>query len=112
MNTPINAQSEATTAPEATGPQVVAPATDAEAPRPGRAKRRSFTTEFKRQIVAENDAAAASSRGAVLRRERLYDSHVKEWRAAIAAGAPGAAKEPGRPPRPAGLFLRVTATNR
>ncbi|MFE7046000.1 IS3 family transposase, partial [Streptomyces atratus] len=51
------------------------------APRP---KRRTFTSEY---IVAEHDAAPVNEKGAVLRRERLYHSHVKEWRAARDAGA-------------------------
>ncbi|WP_460709104.1 transposase, partial [Myceligenerans halotolerans] len=55
-------------------------------PRSQRAARRSFTMEFKRAIVAEYDAAPVGQKGAVLRRERLYDSHVQEWRAAIEAG--------------------------
>ena len=55
-------------------------------PREGRAKRRTFTTEYKRRIVAEYGAAPSGAKGAVLRRERLYDSHVQEWRAAIAGG--------------------------
>ncbi|WP_103517197.1 transposase [Streptomyces sp. SM10] len=54
------------------------------APRP---KRRSFTSEYKLRIVAEYDAAPRNEKGAVLRRERLYHSHVKEWRAARDAGA-------------------------
>jgi hypothetical protein len=54
------------------------------APRP---KRRTFTSECKLRIVAEYDAAARNEKGAVLRRERLYHSHVKEWRAARDAGA-------------------------
>src|SRR5690625_556010 len=57
-----------------------------EGPRAGRATRRTFSAEYKRAIVAEYDAAPKGSKGAVLRRERLYDSHVKEWRAAIQAG--------------------------
>lgn len=99
MTTPINTPSESTTAPEIAAPHLVAPAPDVEAPRSGRAKRRFFTAEFKRRIVAEYDAAPAGSKGAVLRRERLYDSHIKEWRAAIAAGTIDAAKKPGRPAR-------------
>lgn len=54
------------------------------APRP---KRRSFSPEYKLRIVAEYDAAPRNEKGAVLRRERLYHSHVKEWRAARDAGA-------------------------
>lgn len=55
-------------------------------PRSGRARRRTFSPEYKRRIVAEYDAAPNGFKGAVLRREGLYDSHVKEWRAAIKAG--------------------------
>ncbi|MFD3937825.1 hypothetical protein ACFWSF_24215 [Streptomyces sp. NPDC058611] len=54
------------------------------APKP---KRRSFSPEYKLRIVAEYDAAPKNEKGAVLRRERLYHSHVKEWRAARDAGA-------------------------
>ena len=66
-------------------------------PRQGRAKRRTFTAEFKRRIVAEYDAAPAGTKGEVLRRERLYDSHVQEWRAAIQAGVLDTPPKPGRP---------------
>ncbi|MFJ8473551.1 transposase [Kitasatospora sp. NPDC094011] len=56
------------------------------APRP---KRRTFSPEYKLRIVAEYDAAPEGEKGAVLRRERLYHSHVTEWRAARDAGALG-----------------------
>jgi transposase-like protein len=52
-----------------------------------RPKRRTFTPEYKLRIVAEYDAAPAGEKGAVLRRERLYHSHVLEWRQARDAGA-------------------------
>lgn len=55
-------------------------------PRANRSSRRTFTTEFKRAIIQEYDAAPNGSKGAVLRRERLYDSHLQEWRAALDAG--------------------------
>jgi transposase len=54
-------------------------------PDPGaRARRRSFTAEYKARIVAEYDALPASGgeRGALLRREGLYSSHITEWRRA------------------------------
>ncbi|WP_328911663.1 MULTISPECIES: hypothetical protein [unclassified Streptomyces] len=54
------------------------------APRP---KRRAFSAEYKLRIVAEYDAAPAGEKGAVLRRERLYSSHVIEWRQARDGGA-------------------------
>ena len=68
-----------------------------EAPRAGRSARRSFTADYKRAIVAEYDAAPVGSKGAVLRRERLYDSHVAEWRAQIAVGTLGASRHGPRP---------------
>ena len=70
-------------------------------PREGRAKRRTFTSEYKRRIVAEYDAAPNGTKGAVLRRERLYDSHVQEWRAAIAAGTVDEPLKGGGPPKTA-----------
>jgi transposase-like protein len=48
--------------------------------------------------VAEYDAAAAGEKGAVLRREGLYSSHVIEWRRARdAGGLAGPARQRGRP---------------
>ena len=47
----------------------------------------TFTAQYKLDVVAEYDAAAAGQKGAVLRREGLYSSHVVEWRRARDAGA-------------------------
>ena len=46
------------------------------------AKRRRFTTEYKLRILAEADAAknTPGAVGALLRRERLYSSHLVTWR--------------------------------
>jgi transposase-like protein len=54
-----------------------------------RPRRRSFTAEYKARIVDEYDAlpAGSSERGALLRREGLYTSHISEWRRARDAGA-------------------------
>jgi transposase-like protein len=54
-----------------------------------RPRRRSFTAEYKEQILDEYDALPAGSteRGALLRREGLYTSHIAEWRKARDAGA-------------------------
>lgn len=54
-----------------------------------RSKRRSFTAEYKANILAEYDACAKGSdeRGALLRREGLYTSHLSEWRRQADAGA-------------------------
>jgi transposase len=46
-----------------------------------RAKRRTYTGEYKQQILAEADAARGSGEiGAVLRRHGLYSSHLTKWR--------------------------------
>ena len=58
-------------------------------PRAGRPARQTFTAEYKRRIVAEYDQAPAGSKGQVLRREGLYDSSIKQWRAQIDAGTLG-----------------------
>jgi transposase len=47
-----------------------------------------FTAEYKAAILAEYDALAEpGARGALLRREGLYSSHLTEWRRARDAGA-------------------------
>ena len=53
-----------------------------------RAKRRSFTAEYKLRILAEADAAAAQpgAIGALQRREGLYSSHLVSWRRERQAG--------------------------
>jgi transposase len=56
-------------------------------PRAERPKRRTFTAEYKAAILAEYDAADRGERGAILRREGLYSSHIVEWRKAADAGA-------------------------
>lgn len=44
-------------------------------------RRRSFTAEFKRQLLAEADACTEPGAiGALLRRHGLYSSHLTEWR--------------------------------
>lgn len=61
-----------------------------EKPDPGaRARRRTFTVEYKARILDEYDALPVGSeqRGALLRREGLYTSHLAEWRKARDAGA-------------------------
>ena len=52
------------------------------------ARRRSFSGEYKRRILAELDSAAAlpGAIGALLRREGLYSSHLSTWRRERQAG--------------------------
>ena len=46
-------------------------------------QRRSFSAEYKLAIVAEYDACVGDGdKGALLRREGLYSSHMVEWRRA------------------------------
>jgi transposase len=56
-------------------------------PRADRPVRRVFTAEYKLAVLAEYDAAEPGEKGAILRREGLYSSHVVDWRRARDAGA-------------------------
>ncbi|GAA4264368.1 hypothetical protein GCM10022255_117360 [Dactylosporangium darangshiense] len=55
-------------------------------PRADRPRRRSFTAQYKLAMVAEYDGLPAGEKGALLRREGLYSSHIIEWRRARDAG--------------------------
>ena len=50
--------------------------------RPSRPKRRTFTAAYKARILAAYDALPEGSpeRGALMRKERLYHSHIEHWR--------------------------------
>jgi transposase len=50
--------------------------------KPDRPKRRTFTAAHKARILAEYDALPDGSpaRGELMRRERLYHSHIEHWR--------------------------------
>ena len=65
---------------------------------PGRARRRTFTAQYKQEILAAYDAAPGGEKGAILRREGLYSSLITGWRRARDAGALAGLKQPrGRP---------------
>lgn len=68
-------------------------------PRAGRPTRRTFTAEFKREIVSAYDAARDGEKSALLRREGLYSSHIIEWRKKLQAGTLEAPPKRGRPKR-------------
>jgi Transposase. len=53
---------------------------EAGGPRADRPKRRHFPAEYKLRILAEYDAAPQGEKGAILRREGLYDSSIQNWR--------------------------------
>ena len=66
---------------------------------PERARRRTFTAKYKLEILAAYDAAPDGEKGALLRREGLYSSHIIEWRRSRDAGALAGLKVPrGRKP--------------
>jgi transposase len=68
---------------------------------PEKARRRTYTVEYKLQIVKEAEACKGPGDiGALLRREGLYSSHLTTWRQARDRGelAPGA-KAKRRGPR-------------
>src|SRR3954462_1416558 len=54
---------------------------------PERARRRTFTAKYKLEILAAYDAAPDGEKGALLRREGLYSSHIVAWRRARDASA-------------------------
>ena len=56
-------------------------------PRAGRPVRRTFTGAYKLRIVEEYFSLTEhGARGALLRREGLYQSHVEKWRRALGRG--------------------------
>jgi transposase len=58
---------------------------------PAKPVRRIFTAEYKLAIIAEYEACTGTGqKGALLRREGLYSSHLVEWRKARDAGVIGA----------------------
>ena len=69
-------------------------------PRADRPKRRSFTAAYKVEILEEYERLSdPSDRGALLRREGLYHSHIQAWRQARERGGLNAlaARPAGRP---------------
>src|SRR6266550_7551015 len=74
----------------------------AKRPRAGQPKRRSFTADYKLAIVERYDSLTdPGERGALLRREGLYHSHIEYWRVARDKGSLSvlADKPAGRPSR-------------
>jgi transposase len=78
---------------DASSPSSGPRAEDGPSPRPSR---RSFSSEYKLRIVAEYENAPNGEKGAVLRREGLYSSHVIEWTRARDAGALEGPADPRR----------------
>jgi transposase len=74
------------------------PVATPDGPRAGQPKRRTFTAEYKQRILDEYENAGPGERGALLRREGLYSSHITDWRRTAASGSLSG-KRPGRPAR-------------
>jgi len=90
--------------PKRSGAAAEAGAVSASRPDPevvAKAKRRTFTAEYKQRILQEADSAAATPGGvgALLRREGLYSSHLVTWRRERRAGVLEALKPRKRGPR-------------
>jgi transposase len=76
---PAESATEASDAPDNIAGGRTAPGPNPEVV--GRAKRRRFTADYKRRILAEVDAAKESGEiGKLLRRHGLYSSHLSKWR--------------------------------
>lgn len=68
-------------------------------PRSDQPRRRVFSAEYKLRMVSEYDRASEpGERGALLRREGLYHSHIIEWRKARDAGTLQARQAAGETP--------------
>src|SRR5216117_4564333 len=82
---------------------------------PEKAKRRRFSAEYKLAILREADRCTQPGQiGALLRRERLYSSHLVDWRRQRDTGALQAlARKRGRPPADpaAGELTRLRRDN-
>ena len=66
-----------------------------------KAKRRTFSAEYKRRILREADQCRKHGDiGILLRREGLYSSHLTEWRKQAAAGQLAANGKTKRGPKP------------
>jgi transposase len=78
------------------------------------AKQRTFTADEKlRMLTAYESASTSLERAAVLRRERIYSSHISIWRKARDGGKiAGGGKPVGRPRDPqAGELTRLRSEN-
>ena len=78
---------------------------------PDRPRRRRFTAEYKLAILADYDRLSADgAKGALLRREGLYTSHLVEWRRARDAGLLQRGGGTAASPKPAGEAAALAKT--
>ena len=70
-------------------------AAGADGPRSSQPKRRTFTAAYKLAMIEKYDAATEpGAKGALLRGEGLYDSHISYWRKARNSGSLGPRRLP------------------
>lgn len=67
-----------------------------------KATRRRFSAAEKARILEEYERSSAIGRAQLCRRERIYSSHIANWRKQLAIGAPLESKR-GRKPDPKGV---------
>ncbi len=89
-----------TTVTQPAGSRQSGPVSDVPDPQvPPRARRRTYTAKYKRDVLAEYESADRAGKGALLRREGLYSSLISAWREQRDAGAlAGLGKSSGAPP--------------
>ena len=78
-----------------------------------RARRRTFTAEYNARVLAEYDALPVHSgeRGALVRREGLYSSHIAEWRKARDAATFAALEPKARPAKRSAEQVQLEKAN-
>jgi transposase-like protein len=64
-----------------------------------RARRRTYSAQYKLRILAEYERCDSGAKGALLRREGLYSSMISEWRKQRDEGALQALAAPAGRPR-------------
>ena len=80
---------------------------------PEKARRRTFTAGYKRDILNEYDRTERRNRGALLRREGLYASHIGKWRQQGEAGRlDGLSHKRGRRPADPAVRRHAELTRR
>jgi len=77
-----------------------------------KAERRRFTAEYKLRILQEAEACANGERGALLRREGLYSSHLSKWRRQREAGQMNGLAPRQRGPKPDPQAAELTQLRR
>ncbi len=78
-----------------------------------RPRRRAFTAEYKLAILEQYDRLdEPGAKGALLRREGLYSSHIVEWRRAREVGALNALAAHGRKPKKSAEAVEIERLRR